>query len=222
MANKKVTAGKSSAKKTSTRERVKPFPVVCIGGSAGSFKSIEKFFTHMSADSGMAFVTIMHLDPDHKGQISELIQKYTPMPVIEAADGLKVEPNRVYVIPPNKDMGIHNRKLLLLKPDRPHGFRQPIDYFLQSLAEDQWNKAVAIIFSGMGSDGETGVRMIKEKLGMVMVQDPPTAKYNSMPLAAIGTNLADYVLSPEEMPIRLIQYLNHPLLSEDATEKTRV
>ena len=221
MAISNVITDKDTVKKSSSRQKAKPIPVVCIGGSAGSFQSIEKFFTHMSADSGMAFVTIMHLDPDHKGQIAELIQKYTPMPVIEAADGLKVEPNRVYVIPPNKDMGIHNRKLLLLKPEKPHGYRQPIDYFLQSLAEDQWNKAVAIIFSGMGSDGETGVRMIKEKLGMVMVQDPPTAKYNSMPLAAIGTNMVDYVLSPEEMPIRLIQYLNHPILSEDSNEQTR-
>lgn len=214
------TGNKKAAKKT-TQQKTSHFPIVCIGGSAGSFQSIEKFFTHMSADSGMAFVVIMHLDPDHKGHVAELIQNYTSMPVIEAVDGLKVESNRVYIIPPNRDMGIHNRKLLLLKPSKPHGFRQPIDYFLQSLAEDQWNRAVAIIFSGMGSDGETGVRMIKEKLGMVMVQDPPTARYNSMPLAAIGTNLADYVLAPEEMPIRLIQYLNHPILSEEADEQTR-
>ena len=221
MTPNKVNSPKDPVKKINSRQKPKSFPVVCIGGSAGSFQSIEKFFLHMSSDSGMAFVIIMHLDPDHKGQIAELIQKYTSMPVMEAADGLKVEPDKVYIIPPNKDMGILNRKLLLLKPAEPHGYRQPIDYFLQSLAEDQWNKAVAIIFSGMGSDGETGVRMIKEKLGMVMVQDPATAKYNSMPLAAIGTNLADYVLSPEEMPIRLIQYLNHPILSEEANDQTR-
>jgi two-component system CheB/CheR fusion protein len=217
----KPNSGNTGSKKTSPKQKTSYFPIVCLGGSAGSFQSIEKFFTHMSSDSGMAFVIIMHLDPDHKGQIAELIQNYTPMPVIEAFDGLKVEQDRVYIIPPNKDMGIHNRKLLLLKPSKPHGFRQPIDYFLQSLAEDQWNKAVAIIFSGMGSDGETGVRMIKEKLGMIMVQDPPTAKYDSMPLAAIGTNMVDYVLAPEEMPIRLIQYLNHPILSEQADDQTK-
>ncbi|MES3018259.1 MAG: CheR family methyltransferase [Bacteroidota bacterium] len=208
-------------KKTPARRKVKNFPIACIGGSAGSFQGIEKFFTHMPADSGIAFVIIMHLDPEHKGQIAELIQNYTAMPVIEANDGVPVEPDKVYIIPPNKDMGIHNRKLLLLKPSKPHGFRQPIDYFLQSLAEDQWNRAVAIILSGMGSDGETGVRMIKEKLGMAMVQDPDTAKYASMPLASIGTNLIDYVLAPEEMPIRLIQYLNHPILSEEANEELR-
>jgi two-component system CheB/CheR fusion protein len=143
------------------------------------------------------------------------------MPVIEARDGVTVEPDHVYIIPPNKDMGIHNRKLLLLNPAKPNGYRQPIDYFLQSLADDQWNKAVGIIFSGMGSDGETGIRMIKEKLGMAMAQDPESAKYNSMPLAAISTNLVDYVLSPEEMPLKLIQYLNHPVLAEEASEQVR-
>jgi len=197
------------------------FPVVCLGGSAGAFAAFEKFFTHMPPDSGMAFVIVMHLDPNHKGQIAELIKNYSSMPVHEAIDGEQIEPDHIYIIPPNKDMGIHNRKLLLLNIAKPHGYRQPIDYFLQSLADDQWNKAVGIIFSGMGSDGETGVRMIKEKLGMVMVQDPETAQYNSMPLAAIGTNLADYVLSPEEMPIKLIQYLNHPVLTEEPTEQAR-
>jgi two-component system CheB/CheR fusion protein len=201
--------------------KTKSFPIIGIGGSAGSFQSFEKFFTHLPADSGMAFVLILHLDPHHKGQVSELIQNYTVMPVVEAHDGLVVEPDHVYIIPPNKDMGIHNRKLLLLKPAKPNGYQQPIDYFLQSLADDQWNKAVGIIFSGMGSDGETGIRMIKEKLGMAMAQDPDTAKYNSMPLTAISTNLVDYVLSPEEMPLKLIQYLNHPVLAEEASEQVR-
>ena len=202
-------------------QKSRSFPIVCLGGSAGAFTAFEKFFTHMPSDSGMAFVIVMHLDPNHKGQIAELIKNYTVIPVQEATDGIQIEPDHVYIIPPNKDMGIHNRKLLLLNVAKPNGYRQPIDYFLQSLADDQWNKAVGIIFSGMGSDGETGVRMIKEKLGMVMVQDPETAQYNSMPLAAIGTNLADYVLSPEEMPIKLIQYLNHPVLTEEPSEQAR-
>jgi len=202
-------------------QKSRSFPIVCLGGSAGAFAAFEKFFTHMPSDSGMAFVIVMHLDPNHKGQIADLISNYTAIPVHEAADGVQIQPDHIYVIPPNKDMGIHNRKLLLLNVAKPNGYRQPIDYFLQSLADDQWNKAVGIIFSGMGSDGETGVRMIKEKLGMVMVQDPETAQYNSMPLASIGTNLADYVLMPEEMPIKLIQYLNHPVLTEEPSEQAR-
>lgn len=199
----------------------KSFPIVGLGGSAGSFTSFENFFSHMPADSGMAFVIVMHLDPHHKGFLSDLMQKYTSMPVVEAKDGVSVQPNNVYLIPPNKDMGIHNRKLLLLNRAESPDRRQPIDYFLQSLADDQWNKAVAIIFSGMGADGETGIRMIKEKLGVAMAQDPETAQYKSMPLAAIGTNLVDYVLSPEEMPLKLIQYMNHPVLADDASEQVK-
>src|SRR5215469_1489272 len=224
--SKKNNTGKSrmntsKAAGASKPAKSKSFPIVCIGGSAGAFKAIEKFFTHMPADSGMAFVIIMHLDKGHSGSVADLVQNFTPMPVKEAQDGEPVEPDTVYVIPRNKDMGIHNRKLLLLVPSKPNGYRLPIDYFLQSLAEDQWNRAVAVILSGMGSDGETGVRMIKEKLGMVMVQDPDTAQYSSMPHSAIGTNLVDYVLSPEEMPIKLIQYLNHPAMAEEINEQSK-
>lgn len=222
MATQREQTTKNKLRNNSKAKTVKPksFPIVGIGGSAGSFHAFEKFFTHMPADSGMAFIVIMHLDT-HSASIADLIQSYTPMDVIQAEDGMDIEPNTVYTIPPNKDMGIHNRKLLLLSPSHPKGYRLPIDYFLQSLAEDQWNKAVAIICSGMGSDGETGVRMIKEKLGMAMVQDPETAEYDSMPRACIETNLVDYVLSPEEMPIKLIQYLNHPAISEEANEQLK-
>jgi len=190
------------------------FPIVTLGGSAGSFHSFEKFLTHTPPDTGFAYVIIMHLDPRKNMEISGMLQAYTSMPVLEAEDGTKIVPNHVYVIPPAKDMGIHNGNLLLFKASRTKGAHMSIDYFLQSLAEDQWNYAVAIIFSGMGADGETGVRMIKEKLGMVMVQDPTTAEYQSMPEASIKSGLVDYILAPEEMPAKLIQYLNHPALHE--------
>ena len=203
----------------SVKQKTQPFHIVAMGGSAGSFSAFEKFFLHMPVDTGMAFVVIMHLDPNHKGKVGELIQNFTPMAVKEAEDGMEIQPDTVYVIPPDKDMGMHTRKLLLMKPARPHGYRLPIDYFLQSLAEDQWNRAVGIIFSGMGSDGETGLRLVKEKLGLIMVQDPDTAEYSSMPKAAIDTNMVDFVLSPEEMPSKLIQFLNHPVLSEDLSEE---
>jgi two-component system CheB/CheR fusion protein len=221
-AEETAAPAEQKAEATPKQQKNKPvFPIVGIGGSAGAFQSFEKFFTHMPVDSGMAFIIVLHLDPNHKGQVGELIQKYTLMPVHEAVDGMQIEADHVYVIPPNKDMGIHNRKLLLLNIAKANMQRQPIDYFLQSLADDQWDKAVGIIMSGMGSDGETGVRMIKEKLGMVMVQDPETAQFNSMPIASIDTNLVDYVLSPEEMPVKLIRYLSHPLLAEESSEQAR-
>ncbi len=212
---KKKPLKKVALTKVRKAKTPRSFPIIGIGGSAGSFKAIEKFFTHVPADTGMAFILILHLDPKHQGQISSVIQNYTALEVKEATDGMLVEPDNIYVIPPNKDMGIHNRKLLLMPPAKVKGSRLPIDYFFQSLAEDQLNRAVGIIFSGMGSDGETGIRMIKEKLGMAMVQDPVTAEYESMPRSAMSTNLVDYILAPEEMPIRLIQYLKHPALSEE-------
>ena len=193
----------------------KRFPIIGMGGSAGAFHAFEKFFTHMPNDAGMAFVVVMHLDPKQRMKVSELLQSFTSMPVLLVEDGVQIEQNKVYVIPTDRDMGIHNGRLLLFPASRSRGAHMSIDYFLQSLAEDQWNQSVAIIFSGMGADGETGVRMIKEKLGMAMAQDPLTAEYSSMPNASISTNMVDYILSPEEMPVELIKYLNHPAIQEE-------
>ncbi|TWR26987.1 PAS domain-containing protein [Mucilaginibacter achroorhodeus] len=195
------------------------FPVIGLGGSAGSFLSFEKFFSKMPTDSGMSFVVIMHLDPNYRSHLDEVFQRFTGMPVSEAVDGVVIEPNKVYLIPRNKDMGIHNRRLLLMPASKNKGVRQPIDFFLQSLADDQWGKGAGVIFSGMGSDGETGIRMLKEKLGVTLVQDPMTAEYDSMPRAAIGTGLVDFVLAPEEMPNTLIRYMNHPALALDSDQE---
>lgn len=200
-------------------KQTKFFPIIAMGGSAGSFYAFEKFFLHMPVDCGFAFVIIMHLDPVQNIGVAGLLQRSTGMPVIEATDGTKLMMNHVYVIPPDRDMGIHNGHLLLFSASRSKGAHMSIDYFLQSLAEDQWNYAVAIIFSGMGADGETGVRMIKEKLGMAMAQLPETAEYSSMPSAAIETGMVDYILPPEEMPAKLIQYLNHPALKAVGTDE---
>ncbi|MFC0513492.1 CheR family methyltransferase [Mucilaginibacter angelicae] len=216
------TAQKKKPVKSGSNKKPKSFPVIAIGGSAGSFSAYEKFFAHMPANSGVAIVIIMHLDPLHKSQLSEVMQRYTAIPVIEATDGMLVAPDHIYIIPSNKDMGIHNGKLLLLAASKPEGIRQPIDYFFQSLANDQWNRSVAVVLSGMGADGETGIRMIKENLGMTIAQDPDTADYDSMPLAAIGTNLVDYVLAPEEMPLRIIEYLNHPVIAEEADDSLKM
>lgn len=195
------------------------FPIVAMGGSAGAFRAFEQFFLHTPIDSGFAFVIIMHLQSNNVVHVADLIQQFTAMPVVEAHDGVDLQPNHVYVIPPDFDMGIHNRKLLLFNVSRSKGAHMAIDYFFQSLAEDQWNHAVAIVFSGMGADGETGVRMIKEKLGMAMAQVPETAEYSSMPAASIQTGLVDYILEPEEMPLKLIQYLNHPALREPIADE---
>ena len=198
------------------------FYIVGMGGSAGSLEAFEQFFLNMPDNSGAAFVLISHLDPTHKGMMPELLQRYTKMKVFEAIDGMKVMPNCVYVIPSNKDMAILHGTLQLLEPTATRGLRLPIDFFFKHLGQDQKKRAVGIIISGMGSDGTAGLRIIKEHLGMVMVEDPETAKYDSMPRSAIDTGLADYIAPAEVLPTKLLAYLkqsSQPLSGHIGTEE---
>ena len=183
--------------------------VVGIGASAGGLEAFEQLFSHLPATTGMAFVLVQHLEPTHKGMMPELLARRTKMKVVQVEDGMEVQPNCVYVIPPNADLAILHGKLQVLEPATPRGLRTPIDFFFRHLAADQKEKAIGIILSGMGSDGALGLRAIKEQLGMVMVQDPASAKYDGMPRSAIGTGMADYVASAEELPAKLIQYASH-------------
>lgn len=185
------------------------FPIVGIGASAGGLEAFDQFFTHMPPDSGMAFVLIQHLDPKHKSILSELVRRYTRMPVREVEDGMTVEPNSVYVIPPNRNMAILHRKLHLLEQSDISGLRTPIDFFFRSLAEDLKEKAICIVLSGTGTEGAMGLRAVKGEGGMAMAQDAESAKYDGMPRSAIGTGLVDYVLPPEKMAEQLIRYVLH-------------
>jgi two-component system CheB/CheR fusion protein len=169
----------------------------------------------MPPDSGMAFVVIQHLDPDHKSHMADLLAKHTRMKVAEAGDGLSVEPNAVYVLPPNKHLTIQGRTLHL-GPIRRDGMRMPIDLFLRSLAEDLQDQAVGVILSGSGSDGSLGVRAVRGAGGMVMVQDPATAVFDNMPRSAIATGLVDYILPVDQMPEALLAYMRqHRSRGED-------
>ena len=185
-----------------------PFPIVGIGASAGGLAAFEAFFAGMpdDADPGMAFVLVQHLAPDHKSLLSDLMQRCTRMPVFEVADGIVVQPNRAYIIPPGHDMAFRDGALWLLEPSAPRGQRLPIDFFFRSLADELRERAIGIVLSGTGSDGSQGVRAIKGSGGMVMVQTPDSAEYDGMPRSAIGTGLVDYQLPPGEMPGLLIGY----------------
>ncbi len=187
------------------------FYIVGMGGSAGGLEAFGQFFAHVPADSGMAFVLVPHLDPTHKGMMPELLQRCTKMQVFQAEDGMKVRPDCVYVIPSNKDMSILHGTLQLLEPSAPRGLRLPIDFFLRHLAEDQEERAVGVILSGMGTDGTLGIKAIKEKLGMVMVEDGSSAKYDGMPRSAIATGLVDYIAPVKELPAKLLGYAKHSL-----------
>ncbi|MDQ7786166.1 MAG: chemotaxis protein CheB [Thermodesulfovibrionales bacterium] len=186
------------------------FPVVGIGASAGGLEALEKFFTHMPPDAGIAFVIIQHLDPKHKSIMDELLKRHTTMRVLQVADGLKLEPNSVYLNPPDKDVSIFNGHFQLTDPVEAHRIRLPINNLFRSLAEDQGENAICIILSGSGSDGTLGLKEIKGSGGMVMVQDPEQAQYDSMVRSAIETGLADYVLPAEKMPKELIGYIKQP------------
>jgi two-component system CheB/CheR fusion protein len=182
-------------------------PVVGIGASAGGLDAFKHFFTAMPADSGVGFVLIPHLDPKHQSLMVELIARYTKMPVVEAADGMPVEANRVYIIPPNKYMTFRSGVLQLTGPVERTGPQTSIDLFLRSLADDKQEKAICIILSGTGAHGTLGLKAIKAANGMAMVQDPNTAEYPRMPENAIATGLADYILPVKRMPEALIKYI---------------
>jgi two-component system, chemotaxis family, CheB/CheR fusion protein len=187
------------------------FPIVGIGASAGGLEALEQFFANMSVTSGMAFVVIQHLDPTRKGLLRELIQRITKMPVITVTDRLKVKPDSVYIIPSNASMSILNGKLHLFEPKEVRGLRLPIDLFFHALAVDRKEDSIGIILSGMGSDGSIGIKAIKEKDGLVLVQDPQSAKFDGMPKSAIDSVNADVIASAIELPEKLMSIVSRNL-----------
>jgi two-component system CheB/CheR fusion protein len=204
-------AGKAVDSQEASESTPVKFPIVGIGASAGGLAAFEAFFSGMPADTdpGMAFVLVQHLAPDHKSILAELIRRYTRMQVFEIEDGMRVQPNCAYIIPPNRDMAFLNGTLQLMEPSAPRGHRMPIDFFFRTLAQDQHERAICIVLSGTGSDGTQGVRAIKGEGGMVMAQNPDSTDYDGMPCSAIATGLVDYELPPDEMPAQLMAYVAH-------------
>ena len=188
----------------------RPSLYVCLGASAGGLEALEVFFKSMAPGSGLTFIVVQHLSPDYKSMMVELLSKRTEMAIQRAEEGALVQPDSIYLIPPKKNLVIFHGRLLLQEQNRSKGINLPIDIFLRSLADDQGGKSVAIILSGTGSDGTRGVRAVKEAGGMVMVQQPDTAKFEGMPRSAISTGAADFILAPEDMPAQLQAYAKHP------------
>ena len=197
------------------------FPIVGIGASAGGLEALELFLKNVPHHSGMAFVLVQHMDPTHKGAMVELLQRTTTMPVIEVEDRHRVEPDHVYLIPPNKDMSMLNGVLHLLPPAASKGLRLPIDFFFRSLAEDQQDRSVGVVLSGMGSDGTLGLRAIKEKAGASFVQALSSAKFDGMPRSAIDAGLADVVAPAEELPSRIVSFIRHVPRDDVLEEKAQ-
>jgi two-component system CheB/CheR fusion protein len=194
------------------------FPIVGIGASAGGLEALEQFMSNVPENSGLGFIIIQHLDPTQKGMLPEILQRKTKMKVVEVTDGMLVEPDSVYVIPPNKSMSILKGNLHLFEPLETRGMRLPIDFFLQSLADDRKGLGVGIILSGMGSDGTSGIQALKAKNGIIMVQTPETAKFDSMPRSAIEAVSVDITAPANELPSKLIELLKHSPAKNSETE----
>ena len=187
------------------------FPVVGIGSSAGGLAAIEAFFSGLPTDSdpGLAIVVVQHLAPDSDSILTQLVQRCTHMQVFEVQDGMQVQVNSVYIIPPNRDMAFLSGALHLLEPAAPRGHRLPVDFLFRSLAADQRERAIGIVLSGTGSDGTLGVRAIKGEGGMVMVQNPDSTEFDGMPRSAMATGLVDFELPAAEMATQLLVYIAH-------------
>jgi two-component system CheB/CheR fusion protein len=181
-------------------------PVIGLGASAGGLEAFQNFLSATPADAGLAFVLVQHLDPNHESMLAELLGRRTEMPVLQIEDGMPIEPNRVYLIPPNASLAIQEARLKLSQFSEPRGFRRPIDAFFRSLALDQGSNSACVVLSGTGGDGSEGLRAVKEAGGLTLVQTPESAKYDGMPKSAVATGLVDQVLAVREMPEAIRSY----------------
>ena len=215
------TPPKGAPKSRTSRSQPVPkgIPVVGLGASAGGLQAFTQFFQAMPDRTGMAFVVIHHVDPDHESLMADLLAKHTRMTVALAEDDTPIAADHVYIIPPNRFLSIEKGVLHLSEPAERRGMRLPIDFFLRSLAEDQKQNAVAVILSGTGGDGTAGIRSIKETGGMVLAQDPTEAAHDGMPRSAIATGSVDHILPVAKMPAVIRDYTAHPFIARRATTK---
>ncbi|MFL5738764.1 MAG: chemotaxis protein CheB, partial [Flavisolibacter sp.] len=180
----------------------KDFPIVAIGASAGGVEAITELFKHVAPDTGMAFVYVQHLDPNFPSKLTEIISRVTKMNVVEAKNLMPLEPNSVYIIPPNKEMGLQNGDLILNARKEDGYARMPIDHFFISVSQNHDKGVIGIILSGTASDGTLGLRAIKSVGGISFAQDD-SAQFQSMPRSAVSEGAVDMVLSPKQMAIEL-------------------
>ena len=201
---------KDAAAKPAPFEGIDGGLIIGIGASAGGLSAFKSFLSNMPTDSGMAFVLIQHLSPDHKSVLTDLLSKASVMPVVEAEDGMLVVADRVFVIPPDATLTVKDHRLQVERPAPPRERRRPIDAFFSSLAEDQGENAVCIVLSGTGSDGTLGLKQIKENGGLTLAQaEFDHTAMSGMPHSATATGLVDHVLPVEEMPAKLLDYQRH-------------
>ena len=214
---------KTSAVKKSVGEKRKvnnePVAIVGIGASAGGLEAFSQLLKNLSNDTGMAFILIQHLEPKHESQLSEILSRVTSLPIKQITNNITISPNQVYAIPPNKYLEIKKRKLILSERIKTDGAYMPIDYFFQSLAADQKNKAIGIILSGTASDGTVGIKAIKAEGGLTFAQDEESAKYPGMPHSAVESGNVDIILPPDKIAKELIRIGKHPYIAFSQSSK---
>jgi two-component system CheB/CheR fusion protein len=191
--------------------------IVAIGASAGGVEALTELIGHLPADTGMGFVLVQHLDPTHHSILTELVARKTAMGVAEVSEGMAVEPNRVYVIPPNASMTISDHTLHLGPREELHGAHMSVDHFMRSLAEQKGNRAIGVILSGSGSDGTLGMAEIQAHGGLTFAQDEESAKYDGMPRSAVVAGYVDYVLPPKGIATELARIACHPYMARKIT-----
>ncbi len=197
-----------------------PFVVVGVGASAGGLEAFTEFLSAVPADSGMAFVLVQHLAPDRESMVAQILQRKTPLTVYEVEDNMPLKPNHVYVIRPGHVLRIHDGALHLGERVEKPQHNRPVDDFFRSLAEEQRERSVGIILSGMGSNGTAGAQAIKVVGGLCIAQDPDTAIQASMPRSLINAGYSDFVMRPAEMPEFLMRYAQHPYVRGESVEET--
>jgi two-component system CheB/CheR fusion protein len=225
MVKKKKTSSKKrvSSEKTPTKTKkltkLPSFPIVGVGASAGGLEAFSALLQALPTDTGMAFVLVQHLHPGYESALTEILARETAMLVQEARDGMTVEPDHVYVIPPKADLEIKNGILHLVSRPKEDHRRLPIDHFLRSLAEDQGGRAIGVILSGTASDGVLGLKAIKAQGGITFAQEEKTAKYDGMPHSAIAAGTVDFVLSPAQIAAELARIAKHPYVVQEKIGK---
>jgi len=188
-----------------SESRMEPFYVVGIGASAGGLEALEQFFENVPADGPLCFVVVQHLSPDFKSMMDELLARRTKIPIVRVEDGIELQPNRIYLMPPRKEMILSGGRLFLTDKDPAQGFALPIDRFLRSLAQDCGSRSIGVILSGTGSDGSRGIRDIHAAGGLVVAQSEESAKFDGMPRSARETGLVDLVLSAADLPDAILK-----------------
>ncbi len=218
---KKLIKRNNSSPIKKVNENNEPLAIVGIGASAGGIEAFSTFLKNLPDNTGMAYIFIQHLQPQHESKLSEIFSKFTTMTVVQVKDKMPVKRNQIYIIPPDKYLTIKDRKLLLSQRKKTDGVYLPVDYFFQSLAKEGKNKTIGIILSGTASDGTLGLKAIKAEGGLTFAQDDKSAKYAGMPNSAVDSGNVDIVLPPEALAKELIRIGNHPYIAFSSPQKDK-